>query len=76
MGCEQVEEMICLLASLDREALIQQFASYPSRFPIDFTPEFLASMSTERLRHIFLAICLQSQRMPNMPAELAMQSVA
>ena len=64
MEGEQVEEMICLIAALNRDALIHQFAHYPSAFPIDFTPEFLASLSTERLRHIFLAICLQSKHMP------------
>ncbi len=76
MAGEQIEELICLLASLDREALIEQFAHYPSAFPIDFTPAFLDSLSTDRLRHIFMAICIQSKRMPSMPAETLLQNVA
>jgi len=73
---EQFEELVCLISALNRDALIRQFAQYPSSFPIDFTPEFLASMSTERLRHIFLAICVQTKRMPHIEADSPMQSVA
>jgi hypothetical protein len=61
---EQVEELVCLLTSLNRDALIAQFRNYPASFPIDFTDEFLDAQPTERLRHLFLAVCLQSQRMP------------
>jgi hypothetical protein len=66
---EQVEELICLVSSLDRPALTRQFREFRGSFPIDFTPEFLASTDLERLRHIFVALCLQSQQMPN--AEVA-----
>ena len=37
----QVEQLICLVSSLDRSALKRQFQNYPSAFPIDFTEEFL-----------------------------------
>ena len=67
----QVEELICLVSSLDRDALVRQFGSYQSTFPVDFTPEFLESLELERLRHIFLAVCLQSQRVPEVPADAA-----
>jgi hypothetical protein len=60
----QVEELICLVSSLDRPALIQHFSDFRASFPIDFTPEFLQSTDLERLRHIFVALCLQSQQMP------------
>ena len=63
---EQVEELICLVSSLDRETLVSQFTRYPADFPIDFTPEFLREQPLERLRHIFVALCLHSQRMPEM----------
>jgi hypothetical protein len=62
----QVEELICLVSSLDRETLVKQFDRFPSDFPIDFTPEFLREQPLERLRHIFVALCLHNQRMPEM----------
>ena len=67
----QVEELICIVSSLDRDSLMEQFGTYPSTFPIDFTAQFLDALPLERLRHIFLAICLQSQRLPEVPADAA-----
>lgn len=61
---EQVDELVSVIAVMDRPALIDQFRSYPARFPIDLTDEFLRSASVERLRHIFLALCLQHQVLP------------
>lgn len=71
MPVHQVEELICLVASLNREGLVDQFKNYRANFPVDFTDEFLATQPLDRLRHIFLAICLQSKRMPAM-SEMAM----
>ncbi len=61
---QQVEELICLVSALDRSSLIEQFQNYQAGFPVDFTPEFLNNESIERLRHIFLALCLQCQKLP------------
>ena len=61
---EQVEELICLVNAMDRDTLTQQFSMYRANFPLDFTPEFLASLSLDRMRHIFLAVCLQSDHLP------------
>jgi hypothetical protein len=61
---QQVEELICLVSSLDRPALVRQFAQFPAPFPVDFTPDFLAATDLDRLRHIFVALCLHSQKMP------------
>ena len=63
MPC-QIEELIELVGSLDREELLRQFVQYPANFPLDFTPDFLETIPLERLKHIFVAVCLQSQRMP------------
>ena len=63
---EQVEELICLVSSLDRDTLVTQFTRFPADFPIDFTPDFLREQPLERLQHIFVALCLHSQRMPEM----------
>ena len=67
----QVEQLICLVSSLDRDALRSQFKQYPSGFPIDFSEEFLTSQPLERLKHIFVALCLQNQRMPMVPTPQA-----
>lgn len=63
----QVEELICLISALDKPTLIRQIHTYRANFPVDFTPEFLQTCSVERLRHIFLAMCLQCQRLPEVP---------
>jgi hypothetical protein len=61
---QQVEELICLVSTLDRGALVRHFGTFRATFPIDFTPEFLQATDLDRLRHIFVALCLQSQQMP------------
>jgi hypothetical protein len=64
LGCEQVEELIHIVRALDRNDLIDRLRNHPANFPLDFTAEFLGEQSTERLRHIFMALCLHTQRMP------------
>jgi hypothetical protein len=76
LASDQVEELIALIGSLDREDLVQQFTTYGGNFPLDFTPEFLAGLSDDRLRHIFLAVCLQNQRLPQIEAETMLEAVA
>jgi len=68
MSQSQVEELITLVSSLDKPALLRQFREYPAKFPVDFTPDFLDRQPLERLRHLFVAVCLQSQQMPHGPA--------
>ena len=67
----QVEELISLVAALDKPALIRQFDAYQANFPVDFTPDFLESQSLERLRHLFVALCLHTQKMPEIAASAA-----
>ena len=68
----QIEELISLVGSLDRTGLIRQFDEYQASFPLDFTPDFLTATPLERLKHIFVAVVLQSQRLPSeMAAEAA-----
>ena len=64
LASEQVDDLICRLATWDREMLTRQFQIFQSKFPVDFTPEFLSNLSVDRLRHVFLAVCLQNQRLP------------
>lgn len=68
---EQIEELICAVSAFDRQTLVNQFQSFHASFPIDFTDEFLDSQSLDRLRHIFLALCLEQQRLPEICAQEA-----
>jgi hypothetical protein len=65
---QQVEELISMVAGLDRQTIIGQFQTFQGSFPIDFTSEFLCHTPLERLRHLFVALCLQQQRMPEIIA--------
>jgi hypothetical protein len=64
LQAHQVEELICLVSALDRESLTRQFLNFRGSFPVDVTPEFIEGLSLERLRHIFVALCLQAQQVP------------
>ena len=64
LATEQVEELICVVAALDRPTLVRQLHAYRASFPIDFTDDFLTTVPLDRLRHIFLALCLQQQHLP------------
>jgi hypothetical protein len=67
----QVEELISLVSVLDKTTLIQQFQTYHANFPVDFTRDFLEIQSVDRLRHLFVALCLHTQRMPEIAASAA-----
>jgi hypothetical protein len=67
----QVEELIGLVAALDKPALVRQFDAYQANFPVDFTHEFLESQPVDRLRHLFVALCLHTQKMPEIAASAA-----
>lgn len=71
LASDQVEELICLVASLDRQALVRQIQAYRATFPLDFTDEFLNTIPVDRLRHIFVALCLQQQHVPTIPVPTA-----
>jgi hypothetical protein len=66
LHAQQVEELICMVSAMDREALVRQFQTYHASFPVDFTPEFLQREPVDRLRHIFVALCLQCQQLPEL----------
>jgi hypothetical protein len=69
MQSDQVEELIRVVSGLDKSALLRQFSEFPASFPVDFTPEFLDRQPLDRLRHLFIAVCLQTRRMPEVPAD-------
>ncbi len=64
LASHQLERLMCLVASMQRDALVEQFRHYRANFPLDFSDEFLRSTSLDRLRHIFVAVCIQSKRLP------------
>ena len=67
----QIEELICLASALDRPALTRQFQSFRGNFPVDLTAEFLEKLSVDRLRHIFVALCLQNHHVPELAEMVA-----
>ena len=64
LDAHQVEELICLVSAMDREELVRQFRTFRGPFCVDFTDSFLQTTTLDRLRHIFVALCLQCQRVP------------
>ncbi|HWB53385.1 MAG TPA: hypothetical protein VG722_04305 [Tepidisphaeraceae bacterium] len=68
---QEIEDLLCLVASLDRPALIHQFKTCQAPFPLDFTDDFLSSTPLERLKHIFVAIWMQSHQNSRTPTSHA-----
>ena len=68
----QIEELICIVSSLDRPELARQFLSFRGSFPVDFNREYLDGLSVDRMRHIFVALCLQNQHLPQIVNEVEM----
>ena len=62
---DQVEDLVCLISSLDRHALVHQLLEFAGDFPVDFTPSFLDGQDVERLRHLLFALCMQCQHIPD-----------
>ncbi|MCX5658999.1 MAG: hypothetical protein NTW19_04665 [Planctomycetota bacterium] len=56
-----IEALLCEIASLDRTECVEQLRSLP-RPAMDFTDEYLAAMSLERLRHTLAAACIQARK--------------
>ena len=65
LDAHQVEELICLVSAMDRPELVRQFRNFRGPFSVDFTDVFLQTTPLDRLRHIFVALCLQCQRVPD-----------
>ena len=62
MQGQQVEILVNEIQSLDRDGLVHLLRSMQCDFAVDFTDEFLDSISVERLRHIVLAASLHAHR--------------
>ncbi len=67
----QVESLIDIVSSMDRDDLTRRLLSFSGQFPVDFTPDYLAQLSADRLRHILVAACLQAGQLPGAMANAA-----
>lgn len=61
---DDVEQLVAYTQHADRAMLIRHFRNCPAPFPVDFTDTFLTTLSIDRLRHLFLALCLQARYLP------------
>ena len=57
----KTENLMDRIRSMDREGLVRFLRNLDCDFPIDFTDEFLGSLSLGRLRHIILAAVLHAR---------------
>ncbi|MCK6456951.1 MAG: hypothetical protein L6Q92_10540 [Phycisphaerae bacterium] len=53
-----IDEVVRQITQLDRIELTEAIQSFPARFRLDFTGDYLAAQSDERLRHLLLAAVL------------------
>ena len=63
LSCDEVEALNGVIQSMDRDAVARQLRDFKARFPIDFTPQFVATEPLGRLRHILFGLCLHNQKM-------------
>ena len=55
------EKLTTNLAGMSRSQLKRKLLSLKTRFPLDFTEQFLDSLSSDKLRHILLAALINSR---------------
>jgi hypothetical protein len=60
MQGQQVESLVSEIQTMDRGGLIRLLRNMECDFAVDFTDDFLNSISVERLRHIALAASLHA----------------
>lgn len=57
-GLTNMDMLVASITAMDRGQLITTLREMQCVFPLDFTDEFLGTISLERLRHITLAASL------------------
>ena len=67
----KAEQVLRLIERFDRRQIIEQMRRCPARFPIDLTEQWLNTQPIEELRHVFAAICIQCDVIPEEPARAA-----
>ncbi len=56
----RVEQLVVEIATMNRVDLISMLKKLNCRFKLDFTDDYLDSLSLERLRHVALAAALHA----------------
>jgi hypothetical protein len=62
---QQFDKIACLIARMDRPSVARNLRNFRAGFPVDLTAAFIESTDLDRLRHIYLALCLQARQMPD-----------
>jgi hypothetical protein len=60
----QFEQLVASIAALEPEELKRQIKDFRGRFRLDFSDDYLNSLSLERLRHILLAALINAKAHP------------
>ncbi len=68
MGASYREDLARIVAEMDRDGLIDMLNRMECTFRIDFTEEFLRTVSLEKLRHIVLSASLHLLKSSPSPA--------
>ena len=62
MASEALEKLVGEVQAMGRDAVVDALRRMTARFPMDFSADFLADCSEERLKHILLAARLYASR--------------
>jgi len=60
----QFEQLATAIAALGRDELKKQIRDFRGRFRLDFSDDYLDSLSLERLQHILLAALINAKAQP------------
>ena len=58
---EPLEQLLQQVQSMDRDSCIARLKRFEHP-RLDFSDAFLAALSTDRVRHLLMAACIQAQR--------------
>lgn len=64
----QMEKLVSMISQMDRDELSKMLRSLQCEFKLDFTDDFLATVSIERFRHILIAAALHANNVVRQPA--------
>jgi hypothetical protein len=62
MDSQAINNLVTEIAEMDRLRLVVYLREMKCSFPIDFTDEYLETVSLDRLRHIAVAVSLHRQQ--------------
>ena len=68
MQDQRIDTLVTTIETLDRPGLVKMLRNLDCDFAMDFTDEFLGTISLDRLKHIVLAAGLHAHRVNSAPA--------